>query len=226
MGTLRIAPTLLNSFDFYINCPENWKTRAYEGLVSTIKRAPFAPTPEIKKGLEFEAQVQKRAEGCVQFGWNNHDLPGSNEFKIVVDRCMYGKFQIWGEKIYDVPGYGSVKTVGKADVLFTKGSERFPEGKIIDIKTTGSFNNELKYTQSWQPPFYCMFWEIPFFQFLVAEWEGPGSTKIKSLKAINMKLYLDSMEKDIVEHITKFYTWLNLNNLWEDYYHTYCRNPR
>ena len=53
MATLKIAPTLLNSFDFYIGCPESWKVRAYEGLVSTIKRAPFKPTPEQR--LDFTA---------------------------------------------------------------------------------------------------------------------------------------------------------------------------
>lgn len=226
MATLKIAPTLLNSFDFYIGCPESWKVRAYEGLVSTIKRAPFKPTPEITKGLNFEAQVQKRVEGCLQFGWKNHELPGSTEFKIVVDRCMYGKFQVWGERTYDVPGYGKVKTAGKADVLFPKGSDHFQYGKIIDIKTTGNFKDERKYTESWQPLVYGMFWEIPYFQFLVAVWEDTGSTKIKSLKAINMKLDLETAEERIVNQITNLYTWLNLNGLWEDYFHTYCKNPR
>lgn len=226
MATLKLAPTLLNSFDFYMHCPENWKSRAWEGLTSAIKRKPFIPTPEIQKGLKFEDAVQKRVEGCKTFGWNLWDLPGSTEFKTVAHHCMDGKFQVWGRKSYDVPGYGEVLTQGKADVLFTAGSEKWKDGKIIDLKTTGNFKDERKYTESWQHLFYCKFWDIPYFQYIVAVWESPESEKISQVKSINMSIDLDSAEERIVEHTKLFFQWLNLNNLWDDYYHTYCKNPR
>lgn len=226
MATLKVAPTLLNSFDFYMGCPESWKVRAYEGLVNTLRRAPFKPTPEITKGLQFEDQVQKRVEGCMTLGWNSEELPGSVEFKVVCDHCMQGNFQIWGHKTYDVPDYGKVETYGKADVLFPIWSERYPAGKIIDIKTTGKFKDERKYTESWQHLFYSMFWGIPYFQYIVAVWAGPESTRIARLKGIDIQVDLATAEERIVARVHDFFTWLRLNGLWEDYFHIYCKNPR
>ena len=60
----------------------------------------------------------------------------------------------------------------------------------------------------------------------MAIWESPESEKISQVKSINMSIDLDSAEERIVEHTKLFFQWLNLNNLWDDYYHTYCKNPR
>ena len=208
---LAITPTLLNSFDWYNNCPPDWKQKAYDDIEATIRRWPKEFGPEAKKGAEFENAVQKIAEaGTVD------TVKSSEEFKEVVRRCQGGKFQQWCD-FYFQSGSNKVRAYGKIDVQFPN--------LIIDIKTTKRFKGAHSYTKGWQPTVYMLATGVETFEFVIAEWLAANSMKIATVHYATVKAE-DGMEQSLIAHYEKFVGFLEKNKLYEAYLYDFCKNPR
>lgn len=215
---LGISPTLLNSFDWYNNCPSTWKEKAKEDIIKTLKRLPKDYGLAVARGNEFEAAVQKVCEH--QYDRPITEWPGSDNFKKVVKKCIGGVFQTWCE-FYFMHDDKRVRAYGKIDVTL-------PDC-IIDIKTTGRYKGAQNYLTGWQPDVYLLATRKPMFEFVVAEWAGNGSSrehsKIKNVYEIQYAAHPE-MEKKLVAQYDRFVVWLRDNDLYDDYVYTFCKNPR
>ena len=225
----KISPTLLDAFDWYNNAPPSWKQKAYDDLVGKLERKPFFVTPAIQRGRDFEDAVQHVCE-TIQRSKKPGEIPipGSKHFVSTVEKCLGGIWQTWKYGYLEVDGYGLVSGVGKLDVLFDPGTSKHISGKIIDLKTTGSFKRD-KYVKGWQHKFYCLWTGITSFDYLVAEWadkDDPDSKEIKALHEIELTVDLEHATTMCQFKILEFYTFLQRQNLWETYIYTYCKNKR
>lgn len=212
---LAITPTLLNSFDWYnkMNAGK-WKDKAYKDIANKVKRISSPMGPEAIKGIEFEDAVQKICEaGTIE------SCKASQNFKTVCRFCEGGKFQQWCE-FYFTDGEGNaVRAYGKIDVLF--------EDKIIDIKTTKEYKGPESYTKGWQPAIYCLAKDIAEFQFIVAEWESPESSKVAEVYPVETVM-VDAADTHalLVKKYDDFVKFLKQQRLYDAYLYDFCKNPR
>lgn len=219
-----ITPTLLDAGDFFMKCPPSWKDRAFEGLKSKIERTPFEPTPAIKRGIEFETAIQDVVERSMSSGKPVEEcLSGSPEFYQVARICHGGTFQVWGQSVLDVEGYGTAKCYGKIDVLFPVTSARHPSGLIIDLKTTASYKGPQKYLSGWQHIFYSAFFLIPDFQYVVAEWADPEASAIKAVHIVETTVDPSRASESMRAGIDRFFNMLKCVGLWDSYRAIYCK---
>ncbi|NIU83372.1 MAG: hypothetical protein GWN64_07795 [Candidatus Thorarchaeota archaeon] len=160
-----ITASFIGSVNWYLNCPQNWKQKAYDDLSNQLNRVSWKPTPAIQHGIEFENTVYE----LVRQG--SLDL-GTPEFRKVLAKCDGGTFQD-KLKAFEVIDGETYCLFGKTDVKF--------ENQIIDIKTTGEFKRE-KYENSFQHVLYMYITGIEFFEYLVVEWdEFPRIASVNSV---------------------------------------------
>lgn len=174
---LLITPTLLDNFRWLENAPRSWHERAYQSVKGTLTRAPFKPTPEIQRGMDFEKMicgVLQRTETPIEFlsslaeeRYGNEKLPPGIEYTNIeafYTHCKGGVFQTTLKKEIVVNDQ-SFLLYGKADVFFSN--------RIVDIKTTASFKPS-KYTEKSQHEVYAVASGIPQFVYVVAEFDEIG----------------------------------------------------
>ena len=201
--SLLITPTLLNSYDWYTNCPESWKDKAYNDLKNTLGRIWSEPNEAVKKGMDFEKQVYKHANK------NLDQLKASNQFKLVCSLVRGGDYQAKSKKIIKVDDIDFC-LYGKLDVKFTD--------KIQDIKTTSNYRGEKKYLSTWQHIFYCFNEMIKKFEYIVVEFTSTYS--IRDVHIINFECDdFNLLENQIKAHIKKFGDFLAENKELETLYY-------
>ena len=138
---LKITATLLNSWAYIFNCPEEYSNKSRDDFIAYLNREPFEPNFYMKRGIAFE-------EKCV-----NGEVPFISE--IIKD----GAFQVYAEKEMRVGEY-NVKVLGYLDVL--------KEGEILDIKRVNKYERQ-KYFNSYQHHIYLeLVPEAHVFRYLVA----------------------------------------------------------
>lgn len=213
---LKISPTLLDSLDWYRNCPPSWKQRAFEGIVSRLQRKPYETTKAAEKGLLFEDAVQKMAEtGDIEI--TAPFMKQQSFYDIAAELCGF-QWQQWKEAYMEVEDYGTVKMVGRLDAL--------SDNLIVDLKTTSSFKGEHKYRKNWQHKFYCHWTGIPKFKYIVTEWENEDSLSIAQVYHIEITQPLAPAKEEIYNGIRGFFAFLKTHNLWDDYVYVYSKNER
>lgn len=186
---LLITPTLLNSIDWFQNCPQNWKMKAYDDLKRMLSRDYSQPIPDpVKKGIEFENRVYE----ILQSGKNIDQLQCSDYFKQVLRICQGGKFQKKSKKIMSCAATYDYSTWWKNNksslenslthidsfCLYGKIDVFFPD-RIIDIKTTNNFSSG-KYLKTFQHKIYCYNEKIEKFDYLVVVMDGNTITDVKT----------------------------------------------
>lgn len=210
--SILITPTLLNSFDFYLNCHNaQWKKKAFEDILGTLRRdKPWEPTKEIQMGCKFEEAVYDQC-AKVQAG---APYKGSLIFQSVVARCVGAEFQCKCRYNETIDGEDYC-IYGKMDVFFPKGTPDLEEGYIIDLKTTASFNPKhgpKKYLDGWQNKTYCVATGVSVFEYLIAEWESKEEFKLADLHNVVVRHKdLDAVRQQIKNHIKEFVAWTKLN---------------
>lgn len=220
---LKISPTLLDALEWYNNAPETWKEKAYKDIVSKLNRAPFVATEAILRGQRFEAAVQKIAQK-IDAG-EGGPVPGSAHFQRVVNQCLGAQWQQWKKAYLTIDGV-EVEMIGKLDVYWPIGDNLYPNGHIIDLKTTGAYRGEDKYKKGWQHKFYCQWTSVPTFTYVVAEWVSDSGNDIKAIHTIDCQVEIATATQVITDGIKGFFAFLKTNNLWSDYVYTYSKNAR
>lgn len=216
---LRISPTLLDSFEWYLKAPASWKQRAYDDIVHKLQRKPFEESVAIRKGRQFEETIQSMATDLD----NGLTVSGPKYYVEVANACKGGIWQEWHRCTFDVGYNAEVKCFGKFDVFF-------PEKRlIIDLKTTGRKPNINKYLSGWQSKFYPHMAQCPDMVYIVGTWKFPESeldTRLDGVTHISLKADLAKAKDDIAAGLKKFYAWLQSSNrgLWKDYVEIYCKN--
>jgi hypothetical protein len=206
MGLL-IAPTLLDSFKWLKTCPPSWREKAYADIKGTLGREPFAPTPAIQAGIDFEKRVYQLA--------NN---PYRNEIKMS-DKFAYVLTKVAGYKF----GQSSQHTINVDGVAyFIKNRyDAIKEDHIVDIKTTGNFRGEDQFLSKWQSKFYPFFSQIPDMTFLVVEWQEPSKYVIGNVYEVPMHVHDFSLvEEEIKVGIREFIAYLDMDDTLSELYYT------
>lgn len=222
---LAITPTLLGSFDWCLNAPSSWKERAFRDFAATIRREKKEYGIEAQKGVEFEDNVYAVCDAISAGSIQN--TQGTKLFQSVVEKCIGGRFQEWGQLYFDVEEIGTFRAYGKLDVNFDVGSERHPAGHIIDLKTTVNYKGEAKYLSGWQHLMYCLSKNVPTFEYLVAEWQAKGVFKLAQIHSVQYTMTDKTAALEAIKgHTRKFIAFLKAHNLYDDYIYVYCKNPR
>ncbi len=203
---LLIAPTLLDSYDWFKKSPASWKERAYDGLRASLARE-FTETPETKAGNDFESYVYANA--------NVPDLEAMNtsdNFKKVCRRVRGMNYQ------QNVKRF--VKINGMEYILFCRIDALAPND-IVDIKTTSNYRGATSYLSKWQHRMYPYCTGIPNFTYLVSEWEQGSLTKIKEVHEIDYVVdSFDLIGQEITQQITDFISFIESDSEMERLYYT------
>lgn len=188
-----ITTTLLDNFHWMETAPSSWKARAFQGFVDTLKRAPFNPTPEIKRGMDFEAKVNALVNGTRE---HFIEQVGAN-CSVFYDRCKGAIQQKKLKRLITVDGW-SFQLYGKADY--------WTPDETLDAKTTGNYSKgRKKYTEKSQHIMYAYMEEKPAFSYLVAVFndpeQGPLAARPDYVDVIDLKVDLLQAEQTITERI-------------------------
>ncbi len=207
---LLVAPTLLNSFDWYNKVRGAVKEKARLDMFNILSRNYADEMPlRMKKGIEFENQVYK---------WANRDRQGkgSKLFNKVCDIVKGGYFQKKSKKIVKIDGVDYC-IYSKMDVLMPK-----PPKEIIDIKTTANYKSEDSYLSGWQHKWYCFTEDVADFKYVVVEWGL--SYEIEDVHVIKYHApELPVLKIEIMKGVQQFIAFLKDNpDLWNAYYDKYC----
>jgi hypothetical protein len=200
-----ITPSLLNSFNWYNNCPPGWKEKALHDLRGYLNRVPFDPNDAMKLGEEYERQVQKLSFG----GYVDDPMPTA---KKMADRVAGGVWQV------KIKGYITINNqryilYGRIDVL--------KKGEILDIKTTQEYKGEDKYLQTTQHLIYlynahASKWLHDKFLYLVSDF--------KDIHEIEFKVEdWDLLNVEVHRRVSEFIMFLDANpELRKAYDTTFC----
>lgn len=213
---LVITPTLLDAFDWYLTCPEDWRARAKEELIAKITRKPFEASEAALKGIKLETAVQEICESAESID----ALKATAPFKRLCKLCKGGQFQTWQETFFEHENQ-PVRAYGKVDVLF--------DDRVIDIKTTGKYGGKNKYLAGWQPTVYLLATKRPIFEFLVAIWEAEAALKVRELRVISLCVtppQLLQMRQKLIDRYAEFTAWLKKEGLYDEYLYTFCKNKK
>ena len=158
MGNL-ITSSLLDSIDWYRQCPDSWKEKAYKDLSDKLNRIYGPMNPEVQRGIDFEAKVCSlldAPESTFMEVFKSHD-PGVRQFWTL---CHGGRFQSTLKSYITIDGT-QYTLYGKSDILF-------PD-RIVDIKTTANYKGPANYRGKTQHLVYIVASKIPTFTYLIAE---------------------------------------------------------
>lgn len=203
---LLITPTLLNSYNWLRKCPQSWKDRAYNDIMSTLKREPFVTNIAIEKGNNFEKAVYANANSDLD------NLQASDFFINVCKRVKGYDFQKSIKLDFEVDDE-KYCCFGRIDCYSPK--------EIIDIKTTSNFKGDSQYLTGWQHLFYTAIPNIPNFTYLVIEWESENNYAIKSVNEV--KYIMEDKEKvfnTITDGIRTFIDYLKHDDDMSNAYYT------
>lgn len=199
--SLLMTTSLWDSIDWLNKAPDSWKARAYTSLSNTLNRI-WIPTPAITRGINFEKQI------C--HGQNPIDevAPELREkFKKAYDLIHYkgGSFQSKAKKIIEYDGK-EFCLYGKLDVDLPT-HEDFPDGLIIDIKTTGNYRGKSSYLSKWQHKVYTWLKRIKDFKYIVYEFDEHGNL----IDIHTIDYHIDDfgpIGTEIIENLDKVVTFL------------------
>ena len=210
-----ITPSILDSYDWYINCPPNFKTAAFQQISDSLNRKPWDPTPAILRGMAFEKMVCQNLDDISRIDFLTKFEGHSPNVGKFWDKCRGGRQQAKVAKTINVDGV-DYYLYGKRDIAFSD--------KTIDIKTTGDFKGPKSYLTKNQHALYIACTDIEPFEYLIAEYDD--------VKGICAEVYeVDAtMDRElamtkVVAKIQEFIAFLTTDEeLLKAYNTTFCRS--
>ena len=159
MTKLLITPTLLNSFQYYIQDEYKSPADSRADFLRTLSRERFEPNEAMQRGIDFENEIKTIADKFIELKIEDYEAK-SNLFKIA-DIVKGGLWQQTCKKDLTI-GNQEFLLYGKCDVV--------KRDTIYDIKFTSNY--ELgKFLDSAQHLIYLYCLDLPKFQYLVSDGE-------------------------------------------------------
>ena len=154
-----ITPTLLNSFQYYIQDEYKSPADSRADFLRTLSRERFKPNEAMQRGIDFENEIKTIADKFIELKIEDYEAK-SNLFKIA-DIVKGGLWQQTCKKDLTI-GNQEFLLYGKCDVV--------KRDTIYDIKFTSNY--ELgKFLDSAQHLIYLYCLDLPKFQYLVSDGE-------------------------------------------------------
>lgn len=214
MGKL-ITSSILDSYDWYIKCPPNFKQSALQQIVDALNRKPWDPTPAILRGMAFEKKVCHELDDCSKEEFMSRFEGHSEKVVEFWLKCRGGRQQAKVSKTINIDGI-DYYLYGKRDIAFAD--------KTIDIKTTGDYKGPINYITKNQHPMYIMCTGIEAFEYIIAEYDD-----VKGVCAdvfnIDASMPVADAEEKIITKIREFITFLQTDeDLFKSYNTIFCKS--
>ena len=154
-----ITPTLLNSFQYYIQDEYKSPADSRANFLRTLSRERFEPNEAMQKGIDFENEIKTIADKFIELKIEDYEAK-SNLFKIA-DIVKGGIWQQTCKKDLTI-GNQEFLLYGKCDVV--------KRDTIYDIKFTSNYEVG-KFLDSAQHLIYLYCLGLPKFQYLISDGE-------------------------------------------------------
>jgi len=188
-----VTPTLIQSWQYWMNYDGENEQSVHNSFLSTLKREKTEPTQAMLKGIEFEKKIIE----CASIKpWEDQEYLASIEnnpidpvlsiAEIVTD----GMFQTVLKKEITCNSY-SLLLYGKADAI--------KEDMIYDIKYTSSYEVG-KFANSVQHLLYLYCANLEKFDYLISDGE--------SFWRESYYLTSETIQSNLLQRISEFLSWL------------------
>ena len=154
-----ITPTLLNSFQYYIQDEYKSPADSRADFLRTLSRERFEPNEAMQKGIDFENDIKIATEYKYEYWQDNKTV----EYDSVID-CLANIVQdgIWQQTCK------KDLTIGNQEFLLYGKCDVVKRDTIYDIKFTSNYEVG-KFLDSAQHLIYLYCLDLPKFQYLVSD---------------------------------------------------------
>lgn len=151
-----ITASLLNSWQYYMNCREEYEESAKESFIASLQRIKYPTTPAQQTGIDFESNVFSVCDNKPIYNQVPTYVDCAKEISEIIKN---GQRQV---KVYKDMTIDNIDffLYGIVDVL--KGSYAY------DIKYTGNYEAG-KFLNSAQHPLYLECLDVPNFAYLISD---------------------------------------------------------
>lgn len=199
---MKMTASLLNAYDWYLNCPESWKERAIQSLHDNLVKG-FTANQATIRGNNYEDKVVKLLN-------EGYTLHSAEQILNIVNGLPT---QQWIKCLeLEVPDIGTFQFRGKMDFV-----DR-PRRIIYDLKTTKRFIDPQRYMDGKQHLIYSLAEGYEEFHYLVARFEDDEGLEPIEVQDIPVIIDLEHAKDVLVQSITGLVTFLREANMWEDYF--------
>jgi hypothetical protein len=159
-----ITPTLINSYQYYINDEFKSPADSRADFLKTLSREKFEPNQAMQKGIDFENAICRVSEHLAKWECEPDCIPA-------LEFCNYQIIKELAEKVCYGLWQQSVKkeiNVGNQEFLLYGRTDVIKRDTIYDIKFTSNY--ELgKFLDSSQHLIYLYCSGLPNFSYLVSD---------------------------------------------------------
>jgi hypothetical protein len=157
-----ITPTLINSYQYYIQDEFKSPADSRADFLKTLSRERFEPNEAMQRGIDFESDVQLATDGLNEINIFHDDYDGRQEIvNRIAKKVKGGLWQQTCKKDLQI-GNQEFLLYGKMDVV--------KRDTVYDIKYTRNY--ELgKFLDSAQHLIYLYCTGLPKFQYLISDGE-------------------------------------------------------
>ncbi len=184
--THSITPSLLGSWEWYLNAEGDWEESAEADFLASLRREKFPPTKAMQDGIDFENRVEAVCKGVPVSFLEGEDYERC--VREVATMVAGGTWQVNTAKTITVNGV-TFWLHGRMDVL------RGPW--IYDLKYSKSFDMG-KYREAPQT-----------LTYLACE---PGPVGIRYIVCDGLRVYVDEYRREVVGSIetllADFWVWM------------------
>lgn len=196
MKKMYLTKTLLDSWNYYMNCFDSTEEEAKESFYSCLNKEKRELTPDIQRGLLFEDEIYKFLEGKENLENRADKIEIAETLKdSLIQEPVMSKFMIFdGLEVYI---YGITDAI-KYDVIY-------------DIKSVRSYTPP-KYNKSSQHLLYLSASNCTTFTYLISD----GESCYKETYHKSDRTFFELRKK-----ILDFFNWLKMTDNFETYLKNY-----
>lgn len=191
---MKMTISLLQAFDWYKECPPDWKAKAKQQIIGQLNKEPFTNVA-VDRGQRYEDQVCQ----ALMTGQPVHP-------ELECLRNM--RQQAWLQPV-TIKGY---TFRGKMDFD--------DESSITDLKSTKKYSMR-SYCEKKQHLVYCLAEKKTVFNYKVAVFPNEDGLEPTTIHTISLIVDLAKAEETVGTALTQFENWLKEENLWDLYYDVY-----
>lgn len=186
-----ITPTLINSYQYYINDEFKSPADSRADFLKTLSKEKFEPNQAMQKGIDFENDIKAKCDGYILL-----DGKENPDYETVCDEITeIVKGGLWQESVKKDLQIGNQEFLlyGKTDVI--------KRDTVYDIKYTSNY--ELgKFLNSAQHLIYLYCTGLPKFKYLISNgkdfWQEDYFNNVNIENEIKSKIndFLSYLEND------------------------------
>lgn len=188
MKKLYLTPTLLNSWQYYLNANFSLEESAKTSFINCLNKIKTEPTPDMIRGLNFENDVYEFLEGKLEF----------------IEPTAFEVSQIVKGSMFQVPLMKKFLNFENYEIYIYGIADCINKNIIYDIKSVKNYDIG-KYKSSAQHKIYLSASNADTFKYVVSD----GDCVFEEEYNKSPKL-----EEELKELILDFLYWLQVNDIF------------